>query len=115
MKRVGAILILSYILVNTLSLSLQDIYKNYFCMDTKEYLSIAGRQITVCGQTCDFDIQEQESGDSNFVFNHNAPPLFYQMVNDELKFGYVYVQNDWHYFNHYRFSIITNKDQPPQA
>ena len=115
MKRVSAILILCYILVNTMSLSLQVVYKNYFCLDTKEYLTIAGRQITVCGQTCDFEVQQDQQDDSGFVFNHSAPPLFYQIAINDPAFLCDYGQNEWHYINHYQFTPIPSKEQPPRG
>lgn len=116
MKRLGVILILMYVLVSTFSLSLQEIYKNYFCTDTKEYLSIAGRQITVCGRTCDFEVQDTDSDNgSHYVYNFDAPALYFEWYEITCNEHQLIKGIAWSYFDHYQSTFIDSNWQPPRG
>ena len=116
MKRLGVILILVYVLVSTFSLSLQEIYKNYFCTDTKEYLTIAGRQITVCGQTCDFEVQDTDTDDgSHYVYNLDAPSLYFEIVEIQCGNRQLIQGQMAAYLNHYESIYHASNWQPPRG
>lgn len=80
MHRVGTLFVLVSILVSTFSLSLQTVYKNAFCQDTQEYLSVAGKSITICGKTCDFRYAGPQQSEPGFTFNFHASPLYFEPV-----------------------------------
>lgn len=116
MKRVGVILIMSYVLVSTFSLSLQEIYTNYFCTDTKEYLTIAGRQITVCGKTCDFEVQDTDTDDgSHYVYNLDAPSLYFELYEIQCNDHLSVKGKIERYINHYQSTYSPTNWQPPQG
>ena len=116
MKRIGVILIMSYVLVSTFSLSLQEIYKNYFCTDTKEYLTIAGRQITVCGKTCDFEVQDSDSDEgSHYVYNFDAPSLYFELYEIQCNKHQLVTGAVGTYINLYQSTYSPSNWQPPRG
>jgi len=116
MKRLGVILILVYVLVSTFSLSLQEIYKNYFCTDTKEYLTIAGRQITVCGKVCDFEVQDSKTDDgSHYVYNFDAPSLYFEIYEIQCNDHLLIKGAICSYLNQYQSVYSSSNWQPPRG
>ncbi|RED97022.1 hypothetical protein [Marinoscillum furvescens] len=102
-------------LLCSFSLSIQQIYRDVFCTDTEQYLTIAGRSITVCGQTCDFEFQHEASNDDvTFQFNEDAPPLFFELREVNLQFPSGTPSQELPWSNSYTFMIEVDWFQPPR-
>jgi len=81
-KTVMSVCFALIIVVSTLSLSIQTYYVNYLCTDTQEYLTIAGKNITVCGKSCSFEVITgyQDVHKATYSYNFNAPPVYFEQA-----------------------------------
>lgn len=88
------------------------------CQDTKQYLSIADAQITVCGITCDYQYVDSKDSDSIININYSAPPLYFETMELDLPALLLRASGHLqplHYENHYDFDFIHFQWQPPQS
>lgn len=114
--RLFTYLVLLAALINSLSLSMQQVYRDYFCDDTKAYLTIAGRAITVCGKTCDFEFEKAEkSAETPFSFNMGAPPLYFQETHDLTTQGRMLQHSLLTPDDLYQYLLVRGFLQPPQG
>ena len=108
------VLILSVDLNATL---IQDIYREYFCEDTKDYLVMAGKKITTCGKVCklvDVSSPSEEKAPAN-------PPVKFQIAlycieseqTPTIQIELTLTDAATQYANFYKFDFVNSLIKPP--